>query len=129
MKLKYWLETPDYLPKFLKDWHDQKMFFRMFHHKIGKAMEEGDINLNWVKTHIFVVDFFLHFMARRGYTLQKTRTRKVEDFLDLDAEIAEFDKMESEAHDKMLKGYLDWSKKEREKVAAAVANNFTITKD
>ena len=35
---------------------------------------------SWVIGHIYVVDKFLHFMARFGYTLQKTRVRdKYED--------------------------------------------------
>ena len=44
-------------------------------------------SVNWIAGHCYVIDIFLWWMARRGYTLQ--RTRKKGAFRDLWADVKE----------------------------------------
>jgi hypothetical protein len=67
--VEQWLATGKYLPEFMRDFHDQKDVFRTIH---GRIKPEPDIS--WITGQCYVVDVFLHFMARRGYTLQKNRS-------------------------------------------------------
>ena len=68
-KLAKWLESGQYLPEFMRDFHDQKDVFKAMHNTITNANENG----NPRDGHIYVVDTFLWYMARCGYTLQKSR--------------------------------------------------------
>jgi hypothetical protein len=71
-----WLQSGKYLPKPLRDFHDQKDFFKSMH-LLHRDNEGSENNPSWVHGHIYTIDFFLWFMAARGYTLQKTRTKGV----------------------------------------------------
>lgn len=64
-----WLKSGEYLPNFMRDFHDQKDVFKAMHNTIHNADENG----NPRNGHIYVVDTFLWYMARCGYTLQKSR--------------------------------------------------------
>jgi hypothetical protein len=80
-----------YLPRFMRDFHDQKELFKdiqTFVEKRKKAEPNYTYldGLTWVAAHVYVVDFFLWFMAQHGYTLQKTRVRGVE-FHDINEEL------------------------------------------
>jgi hypothetical protein len=66
-----WLKSGEYMPPEFRDFHDQKDLFKAMHNTIGYADENG----NWRDGHIYVVDTFLWYMARCGYTLQKSRKR------------------------------------------------------
>lgn len=79
--LSKWLQSGEYLPVFMRDFHDQKDVFKAMHHVITNANENG----NPRDGHIYVVDTFLWYMARCGYTLQKSR--KDVDFKDMDVDI------------------------------------------
>lgn len=68
-KLSKWLTSGEYLPHFMRDFHDQKDVFKAMHHTITNANENG----NPRDGHIYVIDTFLWYMARCGYTLQKSR--------------------------------------------------------
>nr|DAF30632.1 MAG TPA: hypothetical protein [Caudoviricetes sp.] len=68
-----WLKSGEYMPKEFRDFHAQKDLFKAMHHIIRNADENG----NWRDGHIYVVDTFLWYMARCGYTLQRSR-KKVE---------------------------------------------------
>lgn len=72
-----WLKTGKYLPEPMRDFHDQKNLFKSMHF-LHQDCEGADKNPNWVQGHIYIIDFFLWFMASRGYTLQKTRKKGVE---------------------------------------------------
>ena len=94
-----WLEEGKYLPKCMQSFHDCKKLFRRIQWLVEEAKKEKDsINVyakmipSWQLNHIYVVDFFLWFMAKRGYTLQKNRTKL--DFMDLDQSISELEKQE-----------------------------------
>lgn len=80
-KLAKWLESGEYLPEFMRDFHDQKNVFKAMHNTITNANENG----NPRDGHIYVVDTFLWYMARCGYTLQKSR--KQVEFKDMDDDI------------------------------------------
>ena len=70
-----------YLPKWFRDFHIQKLFFRMMHKRKSKGNQKYidkfifDLNepISWMRGHIYVIDDFLWFMAKCGYTLQKDR--------------------------------------------------------
>lgn len=79
--LNEWLQSGKYLPEFMRDFHDQKDVFKAMHNTITNANENG----NPRDGHIYVVDTFLWYMARCGYTLQKSR--KQLEFKDMDDDI------------------------------------------
>lgn len=74
---KEWRDKGLHLPKFMRDFHDQKDLFKSMHEIITDADSEEKYSrpISWIDGHIYVIDIFLWFMARYGYTLQKTRTR------------------------------------------------------
>ena len=75
-KLIAWLESGQHLPKHLRDFHDQKDFFKSMHF-LQQDNEGSENNPNWVQGHIYIIDYFLWFMASRGYTLQKSRKKNI----------------------------------------------------
>lgn len=95
-KLAEWLENGEYLPGFMRDFHDQKDVFKAMHNII----ENADNNGNERDGHIYVIDTFLWYMARCGYTLQKSR--KQVDFKDIDADIQRTKEEMREAWKKMI---------------------------
>ena len=76
-KLRNWLESGQYLPSFMRDFHDQKDLFKEIHSVYRESEQTGKMP-NWVDGHCYVVDWFLWFMATRGYTLQKTRKKNIQ---------------------------------------------------
>ena len=80
------LEDTNYMPPRFRDFHDQKELFKFIHSKV----KTGDhlSHISWIDAHIYVIDVFLYFMARRGYTLQKSR-HKI-DFIDVNKELDDF---------------------------------------
>jgi hypothetical protein len=65
-----WLESGAYLPKPLRDFHDQKDLFKC----IAELEPPKNYPMpDWVTAHIYTVDHFLWFMAKHGYTLQRSR--------------------------------------------------------
>lgn len=80
-ELAKWLESGEYLPVFMRDFHDQKDVFKAMHNTITNANDNGNAR----DGHIYVVDTFLWYMARCGYTLQKSR--KQVEFKDINDDI------------------------------------------
>lgn len=75
-----WLKTGNYLPPAMRDFHDQKDLFKTVHELVElsrlKHPDEHRLeNMTWVDAHVYTVDIFLWFMARRGYTLQRSRQK------------------------------------------------------
>lgn len=71
-----WRQSGKHLPDFLKDFHDQKELFQAMHDMIGPPNPDDIIKRpSWVEGQCYVIDYFLWFMARHGYTLQKSRAR------------------------------------------------------
>lgn len=88
-----WLKAGKYLPEFMRDFHAQKDIFKAVHELLRE--NDGTKRISWVDAHIYTIDVFLWFMARRGYTLQRTRTKG--EFRDLDADVAEAKKRRDDA--------------------------------
>jgi hypothetical protein len=80
-----WLKSLAYLPPPLRDFHDQKDVFKAMHEIIDVQGHEYARSVDWVAGQCYVIDIFLWFMARRGYTLQRSRARVP--FRDLDQDI------------------------------------------
>ncbi len=85
MKPDAWMKSGKYLPPRLRDFHDQKDLFKAMHQIIDVEKHSYAKDVGWVEGQCYVIDIFLWFMARRGYTLQKSRQRF--EFNDLDAEV------------------------------------------
>ncbi|PKH21430.1 hypothetical protein CIG19_16655 [Enterobacterales bacterium CwR94] len=91
-----WLSSGEYMPEFLRDFHSQKDLFKAMHNTITNADENG----NWRDGHVYVVDTFLWYMARCGYTLQ--RSRKQVSFRSIDDDIERFRKETADSFAKIL---------------------------
>lgn len=100
-----WFSDRKWLPDFLRDFHDQKDVFKLVQgwveHARTKKLKEsgGHLNFlphqNWIDSQIYVIDYFLRFMACCGYTLQRSRSRL--DFYDIQEAIKEMKKEELES--------------------------------
>jgi hypothetical protein len=62
-----WMESGKYLPPVLRDFHDQKDFFKFIDMKVGKRREKEAAGGH--------PDTYLWFLALHGYTLQRSRRR------------------------------------------------------
>ena len=88
MNLQKRLDNGRYLPQWFRDFHAQKDFFKYMHHRIEPGKR---LSVSWVDGHIYVIDFFLWFMAKRGYTLQKCKSKTSDGlFLDIHKELDDF---------------------------------------
>lgn len=78
MTKEQYLSNLDYLPDFMKDFHDQKDLFKSIfdQYRNGNAKELLE-RVNWVDAHCFTIDVFLWWMAENGYKLQKIRKSDV----------------------------------------------------
>lgn len=109
-KLKEYLSSGNYLPLFLRDFHDQKTMFKRLDRVVkNRGDSDPSKEINWVAGQIYVIDIFLWFMAKHGYTLQKSR-KKVE-FFDIDTEISNFENEQFEAKANLFKELFDQNKK------------------
>jgi hypothetical protein len=72
-RLERWLESGRYLPRFMRDFHDQKDLFRAIHQTIKVHEKDMVSGITWPTAQVYVIDIFLWWMARRGYTLQPAR--------------------------------------------------------
>lgn len=83
-----WRAAGKHLPRWLRDFHAQKGVFRTMH-SLTQPQEGTEETIHWMDGHIYVVDTFLWFMARHGYTLQKSRARLPFDDLSVSIEHVE----------------------------------------
>ena len=86
-KLKKWRDDGKHLPDFLRDFHDQKDFFKYMHEFIDMSENDYASQVDTVIGHTYVIDVFLWMLARHGYTIQKSRADQ--NFDDLQAGIKE----------------------------------------
>lgn len=70
-----WLKSGKYLPKPLRDFHDQKEVFKAIHETVREDPTSLHKRPDWVTGQMYVIDVFLWYMARRGYTLQRTHRK------------------------------------------------------
>lgn len=85
-KLDNWMNSGRYLPQALRDFHDQKDVFSTMHSLVNVEGNEYAKDVSWIAGQCYVIDIFLWFMAKRGYTLQRSRQKLP--FRDLDDDIA-----------------------------------------
>lgn len=83
--LDAWMRDGDHLPEPLRDFHDQKDLFKAMHEIVQEPEYEHIKRPTCVEGQCYVIDVFLWFMARRGWTLQ--RTRRKGEYRDLDSDI------------------------------------------
>lgn len=87
--LDAWMKAGNYLPEPLRDFHDQKDVFKAMHdlQKPASPLDAiaGHYDLSFSTGQCYVIDRFLWFMARRGYTLQRSRAHLP--FRDLEADV------------------------------------------
>lgn len=95
-KLAEWLQSGEYMPPEFRDFHNQKDLFKAMHNTIHNANDNG----NPRDGHIYVVDTFLWYMARCGWTLQ--RSRKAVPFRDVDDDIHKCKKESTEAFERNI---------------------------
>lgn len=72
-QLTAWRKAGKHLPRFMRDFHDQKALFKTVHALTGDPDPANPLPVTWVNAQIYVIDYFLWCMARHGYTLQKSR--------------------------------------------------------
>lgn len=95
------LDSGNYLPKPLRDFHDAKDVFKTIHHLTNLEKFPPQIKeFGWINAQIYVIDVFLWFMAKRGYTLQKSRRK--ENFRSLEDDIKARQLQEKQAFKTML---------------------------
>lgn len=83
--LETWMKSGEYLPPPLRDFHDQKDLFKAIHDTINVGGHDYAKEVSWIAGQCYVIDIFLWFMAKRGYTLQRSRQRLP--FRDLEADV------------------------------------------
>jgi len=84
-KLQQWLESRKYLPMFLRDHDAQKELFKCIHSTVD-IKKSVPIPIDWINAQCYVIDVFLWYMAKRGYTLQRTQNKNIE-FYDLQKDL------------------------------------------
>lgn len=89
--LKAWRDEQKHLPELMRDFHNCKRLFRGISEYIALDEDHPAKEVNWRQAHCYTIDVFLWFMARHGFTLQRSRAKQNFDSLDdvldeLDAE-------------------------------------------
>ncbi len=103
MKVAELLESKKYLPPVLRDFHDQKDIFKAMHVIVQESPENFIKRPTWIEGQCYVIDMFLWFMAKRGYTLQRSRI-KCDDFRDLESDVAAVNQHREQQFASILKG-------------------------
>jgi len=88
------LDSGAYLPPPLRDFHDAKDVFKTMHATIDMSKRDYDKDVSWAIGQCYVIDIFLWFMARRGWTMQRSRANV--EFRDLNEDV----RRHTEAQDK-----------------------------
>lgn len=75
-----WLRSSEYLPDFMRDFHDQKDLFKALQEVVDRRNDrDGKLSytaeITWIGAHVYTVDVFLWVLAKHGYTLQRSRKR------------------------------------------------------
>ncbi|WP_343638946.1 hypothetical protein [Roseateles sp.] len=82
-----WIKAGRHLPPEMRDFHDAKDLFKAIHERAEVDKMGGPGSIDPIAAQCYVMDVFLWFMARRGYTLQKSRAKLA--FRDLAADVKE----------------------------------------
>ena len=97
--LSIYLRSGAYLPAPLRDFHDQKDVFKAMHASI-RPDHESLHGVSWIMGQCYVIDIFLWWMAKRGWTLQRSRADVA--FESLEQTIADQKEREDEAFKRFL---------------------------
>lgn len=81
-----WVKSGNYLPPIMRDFHDQKDIFKTIHETVAVEKHEYAGGVSWMVGQCYVIDIFLWWMAKHGYTLQ--RSRQPVDFHDIGQDVA-----------------------------------------
>lgn len=100
--IEEWLKSGEYLPEVMRDFHDQKDLFKAIHQCIDVEGHAYAKSVNWIAGQCYVVDIFLWWMARRGYTLQRTRRKGA--FRDLLEDVSQQTEKRDAAFTNLFKG-------------------------
>ena len=122
---KEWLGATRHLPSALRDFHQQKKVFKAVQRVAMRGTKDKPglpselSGINWIAAHIYVVDFFLVFMAAHGYTLQRTREQEGFKFKDLAETLQELEAEEVAALKKFFAEAAEAEKKEASEAGRA----------
>ena len=94
-KLKQWRDDQKHLPEFMRDFHNCKKLFKGIADYIELEDDHPAKGVNWRQAHCYTIDVFLWFMARHGFTLQRSRSRQ--NFDDLDVLLDHLDELRKQA--------------------------------
>ena len=100
INFQQWLETRKYLPIFMREHNAQKELFKCIHSTVDikkSVLTPPD----WINGQCYVIDVFLWYMAKRGYTLQRTQNKNLE-FYDLQKDLDSFREVQSDLFRKEL---------------------------
>lgn len=75
MDMDRWIKSAAYLPPPLRDFHDQKDLFKTIHDTTAVEKHAYAGEIGWMSGQCYVIDIFLWWMAKRGYTLQRSRQK------------------------------------------------------
>ena len=87
--LKAWRDEQKHLPEFMRDFHNCKQLFKGISDYIVCEADHPANDVNWRQAHCYTIDVFLWFMAKHGFTLQRSRAKL--NFEDLDELLAYLD--------------------------------------
>lgn len=100
MTPKEYTDSSKHLPPFMRDFRDQKYLFHHIH-CLYSGNESAEEMPRWRDAMCYTIDWFLWFMAQRGYTLQRSRANV--EFYDLHEEMEVEGKKRTEAFNAALK--------------------------
>lgn len=102
--VRAWRKAGKHLPDCLRTFHDQKAVFKLMHDMLvePEGTERAIKVPTWVEGQCYVIDHFLWFMARHGYTLQRSRAKL--DFDSLESNLAAMDAYQSAMLARLLSG-------------------------
>jgi hypothetical protein len=111
-EMKEFLDNSEFLPEFMRDFHDAKSLFKLLDRAVQARNTKDHIQLpNWIAAQMYTVDVFLYFMAKRGYTLQKSRKKLP--FADINETMAAFEMEREKLKYDAIKDLIGMIKKEK----------------
>lgn len=102
-----WRNEGRHLPRFMRDFHDQKDLFKAIASIPAPRDTIAAVEVSWIQAHVYTMDRFLWFMARHGYVLRKSGARLPFCNIDQTLAVMTAERRESEAN--MLRGLLQKS--------------------
>ena len=76
--VRAWLMSKEYLPPFLRDFHDQKDAFKAIEEMADRSRANGNHYIDevtWIAAQVYTIDIFLWWMGMHGWKLQRARKK------------------------------------------------------